>query len=283
MAKKIDFSSFYGKMTEIKVGLDYYTNFQKVIDNVKPISMRLTQLNYLIGQKDMRKAIEELWEENPKAFSVMGILIAVRKNQRKKAWGRDGQKLLVYSYFDNVDHIMEFIEDSGLIKVFQDKHIKNLVDYVFGIETGLDTHGRKNRIGEIMVSKVAQLFDEANISYECEVKSKNFPSIKAVLGKDSKRFDFVISCPLKKYLIEVNYYGTQGSKVTEIPRSYMDVAKKINSVNGFEFVWITDGMGWNKAKEQLNEAYDEIPNVYNLNTLRDFIDMVLNENNEEKS
>lgn len=283
MAKKIDFSSFYGKMTEIKVGLDYYTNFQKVIDNVKPISMRLTQLNYLIGQKDMRKAIEELWEENPKAFSVMGILIAVRKNQRKKAWGRDGQKLLVYSYFDNVDHIMEFIEDSGLIKVFQDKHIKNLVDYVFGIETGLDTHGRKNRIGEIMVSKVAQLFDEANISYECEVKSKNFPSIKAVLGKDSKRFDFVISCPSKKYLIEVNYYGTQGSKVTEIPRSYMDVAKKINSVNGFEFVWITDGMGWNKAKEQLNEAYDEIPNVYNLNTLRDFIDMVLNENNEEKS
>lgn len=178
---------------------------------------------------------------------------------------------------------MEFIEDSGLIKVFQDKHIKNLVDYVFGIETGLDTHGRKNRIGEIMVSKVAQLFDEANISYECEVKSKNFPSIKAVLGKDSKRFDFVISCPLKKYLIEVNYYGTQGSKVTEIPRLYMDVAKKINSVNGFEFVWITDGMGWNKAKEQLNEAYDEIPNVYNLNTLRDFIDMVLNENNEEKS
>lgn len=94
MAKKIDFSSFYGKMTEIKVGLDYYTNFQKVIDNVKPISMRLTQLNYLIGQKDMRKAIEELWEENPKAFSVMGILIAVRKNQRKKAWGRDGQNFL---------------------------------------------------------------------------------------------------------------------------------------------------------------------------------------------
>ena len=275
MTQKKNFSVFFDNITEIKIGLDYYTDFNKVINNIKTISLRLTQLNYLIGQKDMRKAVEELWEENPKVFSVMGILVAVRKKQNKKAWGRDGSKRLVYNYFDCVDHIMEFIEDSGLLTVLQDKHIKNLVDYVFGVETGLDTHGRKNRIGEIMASKIAQQFDEANISYEREVQSKKIPAIKLVLGKDSKRFDFVISCPNKKYLVEVNYYGTQGSKVTEIPRSYMDVAKKINSVKGFEFVWITDGPGWEKAKEQLNEAYDEIPNVYNLKTLQDFIDKIL--------
>lgn len=275
MAQKEKFSVFFDNITEIKIGLDYYTDFKKVINNVNTISLRLTQLNYLVGQKDMRKAVEELWKENPKAFSVMGILVAVRKKQNKKAWGRDGSERLVYNYFDSVDHIMEFIEDSGLLIVLQDKHIKNLVDYVFGVETGLDTHGRKNRIGEIMASKIAQQFDETNISYEREVQSKNFPAIKSVLGKDSKRFDFVISCPSKKYLVEVNYYGTQGSKVTEIPRSYMDVAKKINSVEGFEFVWITDGIGWKKTKEQLNEAYDEIPNVYNLNTLQDFINKIL--------
>lgn len=275
MIQKEKFSVFFDNITEIKIGLDYYTDFKKVINNVNTISLRLTQLNYLVGQKDMRKAVEEVWEENPKVFSVMGILVAVRKKQNKKAWGRDGSERLVYNYFDSVDHIMEFIEDSGLLTVLQDKHIKNLVDYVFGVETGLDTHGRKNRIGEIMASKIAQQFDEANISYELEVQSKKFPAIKSVLGKDSKRFDFVISCPSKKYLVEVNYYGTQGSKVTEIPRSYMDVAKKINSVEGFEFVWITDGIGWKKAKEQLNEAYDEIPNVYNLNTLQDFINKIL--------
>ena len=275
MIQKEKFSVFFDNITEIKIGLDYYTDFKKVINNVNTISLRLTQLNYLVGQKDMRKAVEEVWEENPKAFSVMGILVAVRKKQNKKAWGRDGSERLVYNYFDSVDHIMEFIEDSGLLTVLQDKHIKNLVDYVFGVETGLDTHGRKNRIGEIMASKIAQQFDEANISYEREDQSKKFPAIKSVLGKDSKRFDFVISCSSKKYLVEVNYYGTQGSKVTEIPRSYMDVAKKINSVEGFEFVWITDGIGWKKAKEQLNEAYDEIPNVYNLNTLQDFINKIL--------
>lgn len=275
MTQKKNFSIFFDNITEIKIGLDYYTDFKKVIDNVKTISLRLTQLNYLVGQKDMRKAVEEIWEENPKAFSVMGILVAVRKEQNKKAWGRDGKERLVYSYFDSIDHIMEYIEDTGLLSVLQDKHIKNLVDYVFGVETGLDTHARKNRIGEIMASKIAKQFDEANISYEREVLSKKFPTIKEVLGNDSKRFDFVISCPSKKYLVEVNYYGTQGSKVTEIPRSYMDVAKKINSVEGFEFVWITDGIGWKKAKEQLNEAYDEIPNVYNLSTLQDFINKIL--------
>ena len=275
MTQKKNFSVFFDNITEIKIGLDYYTDFKKVINNINTISLRLTQLNYLVGQNDMRKAVEELWKGNHKAFSVMGILVAVRKKQYKKAWGRDGNERLVYSYFDSVDHIMEFIEDSGLLAVLQDKHIKNLVDYVFGVETGLDTHGRKNRIGEIMASKIARQFDEANIAYEREVQSKCFPAIKTVFGKDNKRFDFVISCPRKKYLVEVNYYGTHGSKVTEIPRSYMDVAKKINSVEGFEFVWITDGIGWKNAKEQLNEAYDEIPNVYNLSTLPDFINKIL--------
>lgn len=183
MTQEEKFSVFFDNITEIKIGLDYYTDFNKVINNIKTISLRLTQLNYLIGQKDMRKAVEELWEENPKVFSVMGILVAVRKKQNKKAWGRDGSKRLVYNYFDCVDHIMEFIEDSGLLTVLQDKHIKNLVDYVFGVETGLDTHGRKNRIGEIMASKIAQQFDEANISYEREVQSKKNSSYKIGIRK----------------------------------------------------------------------------------------------------
>lgn len=84
MIQKEKFSVFFDNITEIKIGLDYYTDFKKVINNVNTISLRLTQLNYLVGQKDMRKAVEEVWEENPKAFSVMGILVAVRKKQNKK-------------------------------------------------------------------------------------------------------------------------------------------------------------------------------------------------------
>ena len=125
-----------------------------------------------------------------------------------------------------------------------------------------------------MAKDIARQFDEAGISYLKEVDLKNIPSIKKVLGKDNKRFDFVIKSSEKKYLIEVNYYSSKGSKVTEIPRSYMDVANKINSVPGYEFVWITDGPGWKSAKEHLHEAYEKIPHVYNLTTLQNFIKLL---------
>lgn len=276
MAAKKSFSKFFRSMSELKIGLVYYTDFEKVKSNINEgkLMVKLNQLNYLVGKKDMRKAVQEIWDENPNAFSIMGILLAVRKKQKKYAWNTDGQKKLVYDYFRSVDQIMDFLNESGLLEVLQDKHVTNLVDYVFGVEVGLDTHTRKNRIGTIMASNIAHQFDEAGIIYQQEVVSKSIPSIKKVLGKDSKRFDFVIKNAEKEYLIEVNYYGFNGSKVTEIPRSYMEVAKKINSVSGYEFVWITDGPGWEKAKEQLHEAYNEIPHIYNLTTLKDFIKQI---------
>ena len=54
--------------------------------------------------------------------------------------------------------------------------------------------------------------------------------------------------------------------------TYSDIAPKINSVPGFEFVWITDGIGWNSAKNKLQEAYSIIPSVYNLTNISSFID-----------
>lgn len=276
MAANKSFSEFFGSLSELKIGLDYYTDFKKVEENISTgkLMVKLNQLNHLVGKIDMRKAVQEIWDENSKAFSAMGILLAVRKAQKKSAWNADGKKMLVYDYFSSVDQIMDFLNESGLLEVLQDKHVTNLVDYVFGVEVGLDTHSRKNRIGKIMAKDIARQFDKAGIFYQKEVDSKNIPSIKKVLGKDSKRFDFVIKSSEKEYLIEVNYYGSNGSKVTEIPRSYMNVAKKINSVPGYEFVWITDGSGWKLAKEQLHEAYEEISHIYNLTTLQNFIKLL---------
>lgn len=276
MTTNKSFSEFFESLSELKIGLDYYTDFKKVESNISKgtLMVKLSQLNHLVGKINMRKAVQEIWAENPKAFSVMGILLAVRKEQKKSAWNTDSKKMLVYDYFSSVDQIMEFLNESGLLEVLQDKHVTNLVDYVFGVEVGLDTHTRKNRIGKIMAKDIARQFDEAGILYQQEVDAKSIPLVKKALGKDSKRFDFVIKNPKKEHLVEVNYYGSNGSKVTEIPRSYMDVSKKINSVPGYEFVWITDGPGWKKAKEQLHEAYEEIPHVYNLATLQDFIKQI---------
>ena len=167
---------------------------------------------------------------------------------------------------------MEFLDNTGLSEIFQSKKVNDLVDYVFGIETGLDTNARKNRSGHVMEGMVARILDKNGIRYRQEVYSSEWPEITKVLGDDEKRFDFVIKTKNKTYLIEVNFYSGGGSKLNEVARSYSDIAPKINSVSGFEFVWITDGIGWNSAKNKLQEAYSIIPSVYNLTNISSFID-----------
>ena len=71
--------------------------------------------------------------------------------------------------------------------------------------------------------------------------------------------------------MEVNFYSGGGSKLNEVARAYSDIAPKINSVDGFEFVWITDGIGWKSARNKLHEAYNLIPRVYNLTNISDFL------------
>jgi len=180
---------------------------------------------------------------------------------------------LLKSYFESSKKVVEFLEDTGLAEVFRSKRIKDLVDYVFGIETGLDTNARKNRSGHIMENTVAKLLSDADIDFRQEVYSSEFPEL-SVLGTDEKRFDFFIETSNKKYLIEVNFYSGGGSKLNEVARSYTDLAPKVNSVKGFEFVWITDGVGWKSARNKLEEAYNAIPSVYNLTNVTEFLDLV---------
>ena len=160
--------------------------------------------------------------------------------------------------------------------VFQNKQIKNLVDYVFGVETGLDSNARKNRSGDIMEETVARQFSKYGINYAKQIDSSNYSDL-VVLGVDLKRFDFVIETKSKTYVIEVNFYSSNGSKLNEVARSYSDLSPKINDVNGYEFVWITDGKGWLSAKNKLEEAFYIIPNVYNLTTIKDFIQKIKDE------
>ena len=181
----------------------------------------------------------------------------------------------IHSLFDSVDGVMKFLEGTGLDKVLKNKEIKDLVDYVFGVETGLDTNARKNRSGDITETLVARIFDNAGVEYSRQVSSNEYPAISQALGADQKVFDFVIQTEEKIYLIEVNFYSGGGSKLNEVARSYTDVAPKVNSVPGYEFVWITDGEGWASAKNKLEEAFATIPSIYNLSTIDNFISQIL--------
>lgn len=268
------FNLFMSQLRETNATLDFYCDFPKIARNVADIEISLNMLNFLIGKENLREAVQSLWDRDPHVFEVMDILIATRKKDDKKYIDNDGSMHSVHSLFSSVDGVMKFLEGTGLDKVFKNKEVKDLVDYVFGVETGLDTNARKNRSGDITETLVARIFDNAGIRYREQVSSKEFPSIAAALGADQKVFDFVITANGKNYLIEVNFYSGGGSKLNEVARSYTDVAPKVNGVHGFEFVWITDGIGWNSARNKLEEAFAAIPSIYNLTTISEFISKI---------
>jgi type II restriction enzyme len=270
------FEVFLSQLSETNATLDYFTDFNKVKGNVSKIELKLNQLNYLIGKENLKEAVNEIYKENPTAFAVLDILIAIRKSKKAKTFNKKGEIVLLDTYFTSPKLIVEYIEETGIAEIFKNKNITNLVDYVFGVEVGLDTNSRKNRGGNNMSKTVAKQFTNAGIFFKQEISSTDFKEIES-LGADVKRFDFVIQTQKKTYLIETNYYNSGGSKLNETARGYSDLALKINQYEKYEFVWITDGQGWLSAKNKLEEAYNSIPSVYNLVTLEDFIKKIQKE------
>lgn len=269
-----DFNKFMSQLQETNQTLDFFCDFDKIAANVDNIRLSLCMLNSMIGTTDLRRSVETIWNRDSSAFSVMDILIAVRSEGKKVVLNSAGDCIILDRLFTSIDGVMEYLEETGLADLFRQKKINDLVDYVFGIETGLDSNARKNRSGHVMEGMVASILKKNGIKFRQEVYSTEWSNLQKVLGDDEKRFDFVIQSPKKTYLIEVNFYSGGGSKLNEVARSYSDIAPKINSVPGFEFVWITDGIGWKSAKNKLQEAYSIIPSIYNLTSIKKFLQEV---------
>lgn len=274
---KKDFDKFMSQLAETNATLDFYSDFKKIKSNVDNIAISLNMLNFLLGKDNIEEAVKALWKRDKKVFDVLDILIATRRNQKKKFMDNDGKTKLVSSLFKTPEGVIRFLNETGLSDVFRKSEIKDLVDYVFGVETGLDTHARKNRSGDITELLLHRILQRNGIKHRTEVYSHEFPDIQKALGADEKRFDFVIKTSKKTFLIELNFYNDGGSKPNEVARAYRELAPIVNSIKGFEFVWITDGEGWNKAKSKLSEAYNDIPRVYNFTTLSTFLDEVKSE------
>lgn len=270
------FEKFLSQLYDTNATLDFYCDFHKISQNVENIAFSLNSLNYLIGKQDLRKAVEFIWNRDKKVFDVMDILIATRGKDNKMYFDGRGNFRSIHSLFSSVDGVMEFLDGTGLSEIFKNREIKNLVDYVFGVETGLDSNARKNRSGKITENLITKIFTKGGIAFRTQVASSEFPAIQQVLGTDQKIFDFVVEHSDITYLIEVNFYTGGGSKPNEVARSYSELAPKINSVKGYEFVWITDGIGWQKARNILQEAFNIIPKIYNLTTVDEFIRLVKN-------
>ena len=274
---KKDFNLFMSQLYETNATLGFYCDFEKIQQNVENIAISLNTLNYLIGKEDIKAAVKMLWDRDPQVFQVLDILIATRRKDNKMYLLPNKTARPIKELFSSVDGVVEFLIGTGLTKVFQNREIKNLVDYVFGVETGLDSNARKNRSGHVMEEWVRYILKENGIPFLSEVQCEHLPDVKSVLGKDIKRFDFVVETIKQTYLIEVNFYSKGGgSKPSEVARAYSELSPKINGIDGYKFVWITDGKGWDGVGA-FKEAYEEIPFVYNLTNILDFVDLLRSE------
>lgn len=274
-----DFNKWLSTMKDSIATWTYYTDFDKVYENVQKIKVELNILNSLIGSKNIEEEFKSIVRQYPNVLVVVPILLAKREAEIKV---QDADGSYVFNFVKmnyTVEQYALFMRNSGLFDLLQNHIINNLVDYVLGIEVGMDTNGRKNRTGHVMEDLVESYLIKAGLvkgktyfkemcASDVEKQFKLDLSKLSNDGKTEKRFDFVFVGALGTvFACECNFYGSSGSKLNETARSYKTLALESKGVKGFQFVWFTDGLGWNDAKHNLEETFDVLDNLYNLEDL----------------
>ncbi len=277
-----NFNEWLSTMKDSIATWKYYTDFEKVYRNVESMKVELHILNSLIGSKNIENEFKQLFQEYPKTLKVIPILLAKREKEIKIT---DAEKDYLFN-FNNPNYTIEeytkFMRKTGLFDLLENHIINNLVDYVTGVEVGMDTNGRKNRTGDAMEDLVESYLIkyglENGISYfkemkKSEIETKFNINLNCISneGKTEKKFDFVIYVNNHIYACECNFYGSQGSKLNETARSYKNIAIEAKGLDRFTFVWFTDGIGWNNAKHNLEETFDILETLYNLKDLENGI------------
>lgn len=275
---KRDFNEWLNNFKSSISNYGYYVDFQKIYKNVDKVKVELNILNSLIGSKNIEKEFQVILLKYPETLECIPLLLAIRSTEvfvkdEVNEYLFDFKKL-VYSISDYV----RFMRESGLFDLLQNHIINNLYDYALGIEVGLDSNGRKNRGGHLMEDLVESYIVEAGFKknetyfkemYLKDIENKWNVDLSAMSGNNvsTKRFDFVIKTDNQIYVIETNFYSGGGSKLNETARSYKMLAEEAKKVNGVTFIWFTDGIGWKSARKNLEETFNVLDTMYNINDL----------------
>lgn len=270
-----DFDSWLASFRPSIADYKYYTDFNKVFNNVDAIKIPLNILNSLIGSKNIEEDFKKILTQYPETLNCIPILLAKREFDIM-AMDEEGQ---IDFHFDKPnctnEEYVKFMRKTGLFDLMENHIVNNLVDYVTGIETGLDSNGRKNRGGHLMENLVEGFLCKAGLAkgksyfkemYIHEIKSKWNIDLSSISnnGGSEKRFDFVVKGKDIVYGIETNFYTSSGSKLNETARSYKTITLETKDLDYFKFVWFTGGCGWRSAKNNLKETFDVLEHLYNI-------------------
>lgn len=290
-----DFDEWLSKFRPSISTYGYYVDFEKVHRNVEEIKVELNILNSLIGSKRIRDEFLDLVKKFPSVLKAIPILLAKRENEIY-CQDEKGGHLYRFNFdvlnggsyrpnshmFKNHEQYAYFMEKTGLFDLLENHLINNLVDYVTGVETGLDSNGRKNRGGHLMEDLVEKHIQEAGFvrdinyykeMYLVDIENKWGIDLSTLSndGKAAKRFDFVVKTDNMIYAIETNFYTGGGSKLNETARSYKMLSQEANTIDGFTFVWFTDGIGWKSVRGNLRETFEVMDTIYSIDDMENGI------------
>ena len=279
---KRDFNEWLTTFRRSIANYGYYVDFAKVHANIEEIKIPLNILNSLIGSKHIEKDFEKLVAAYPETLKCIPLLLAVRANE---IFAMDADGEFQYSFTkpnQSAEQYKVFMRKTGLFDLLENHIVNNLVDYATGVETGLDSNGRKNRGGHLMEDLVESYIVKAGFvkddtyfkeMYIHQIQDKWDIDLSAISnqGKMEKRFDYVVKTDSMIYVIETNFYTGGGSKLNETARSYKTLAGEVDTINGVTFVWFTDGIGWKSARHNLEETFDVMDNIYNIEDMENDI------------
>ena len=279
---KRNFNEWLSKFKSSISNYNYYVDFDKVYKYAEKYKVELNILNSLIGSKNIEEEFKDIIIKYPETLEVIPLLLAVRSNE---IFIKDSTNEYLFKFNKmvySINDYIKFMRETGLFELLQNHIINNLYDYILGIEVGLDSHARKSRGGDLMEDLVESYIIKAGYKknanyfkemYLSDIEKKWNLDLSALSGNNTstKRFDFVIKTDNQVYVIETNFYATQGSKLNETARSYKMLAEESKLVEGVTFIWITDGIGWNSARKNLEETFNELETMYNIDDLENGI------------
>lgn len=273
-----NFNEWFSKFKSSISNYSYYVNFDKIYEQADKYKVELNILNSLIGSKNIEEDFETIIVKYPETLEVIPMLLAVRSNEIFIKDKTDEYLFKFNKLIYSIEDYIKFMRETGLFELLQNHIINNLYDYLLGVEVGLDSNGRKNRGGHLMEDLVEEYIVKAEFQkgtsyfkemYLADIEKKWNLDLSAMSGNNTstKRFDFVIKTDNQVYVIETNFYSSGGSKLNETARSYKMLAEESKQVKGVTFIWFTDGLGWIGARKNLEETFNELETLYNIDDL----------------
>ena len=270
------FDYLVGNLKETIKSWDYFVNWQKVLKNYKSVKVSLNLLNTLIGEADIEKAARKLLAQYPDVIKIVPALLACRDKNICLLTDMRKFDLTRFDFskpMSPADGAM-FMKESGFLDLLSDRTIKSIPDYFIGVEVGLDSNGRKNRSGtsmenlaEFFIKDICQHNGYEYIAQATANKIYKQWGKKITVNKSSKRIDFAINTPHKLYLIETNFYGGGGSKLKSTAGEYADIYHQWTN-DGHQFIWITDGYGWQETQRPLRDTFDTTDYILNIDMVQ---------------